>query len=69
MHIHSVPYKLIRMLHVQALPINAHKLPIAVSADAVTLQAKEDVLGLMPLHIACEKGNLACVEVREKCGD
>jgi hypothetical protein len=32
--------------------------------ESVTLQQREEVLGMMPLHIACEKGKLEIVEVR-----
>ncbi len=32
--------------------------------ESVTLQAREDVLGMMPIHIACENGQLEVVEVR-----
>ncbi|PNH01094.1 Ankyrin repeat, PH and SEC7 domain containing protein secG [Tetrabaena socialis] len=30
--------------------------------ESVTLQAREDVLGMMPLHVACENGELEAVE-------
>lgn len=31
--------------------------------ESVTLQSREDVLGMMPLHVACENGELEVVEV------
>jgi hypothetical protein len=31
--------------------------------ESVSLQTREDVLGMMPLHVACEYGNLDVVEV------
>lgn len=32
--------------------------------ESVTLQQRENLLGMMPLHIACEHGQLETVEVR-----
>ena len=32
--------------------------------ESVTLQQRESLLGMMPLHIACEHGQLEAVEVR-----
>lgn len=37
--------------------------------ESVTLQAREDVLGMMPIHVACENGQLEAVEVRGSVGD
>jgi hypothetical protein len=33
------------------------------TAESVTLQGREEVLGMMPIHIASEKGHLECVQV------
>ena len=39
--------------------------------ESVTLQQREDVLGMMPIHIACERGQLDTVKVgrgHSQCG-
>lgn len=33
--------------------------------ESVTLQGREDQLGMLPIHLACEHGRLAVVEVSE----